>query len=222
MSLTSWLFIFSALGALVNLAKIIGFLKKALALKSTRAGIYVTKSHAIWSAVLASVCLIASIVGWLKLVTGPDEVDSIVNPARFVAAFGSVAPGTCTVDVEPNVIWSHRDRYRLAAGCFVYDGTVDIADAPHLQVTKAYDMTRSTLSMSLDWTDSFQQYLKGARRGEFTYVVFLLPKGVEPGNFSTIRQARAMGARVVLVGSGWVHKQPTPAVGVIGEEQRAR
>jgi hypothetical protein len=91
----------------------------------------------------------------------------------------------------------YAGEYKIASACYVYDGVGDLLYAPQLQVSKAYDIRNSPIRMLAQWGPTFRGYLQTKKFVGMAHVVLLVPMGVDPGQFTTLRQAQAMGVKIV-------------------------
>ena len=86
----------------------------------------------------------------------------------------------------------------MATACLLYDGKEDILDAPYLQVGGLYDIDKygGTKTLMAGWSPFFSNYFT-EKGGTGVYVALLLvPNGAETYQFTTLRQARALGVRI--------------------------
>ena len=137
----------------------------------------------------------------------PDNLpwwpESEQNPA--VRAWGDdPKQGWCTLNITGDRFLRYRNGYKVASACFLYDGTVEPLDAPRVQVSKLYDIRPGSMEMIALWEPEFLQYLERKHASGLTHVVLLVPLGVSTGQFSTLRQARALGIKTIAAGVGVV------------------
>ncbi len=150
----------------------------------------------LWSLLLA--------VTWLAI--GYDFYDRQHQPfPEFDApqeivysSYGSDGPNSCYYDVYGKTFLSRYKGYKLAVGCFVWDSSVDVLDAPSLQVGNLYDISTNKIRLRATWGDSFNEYrIKKNLGGVMNLAILLVPNGVQPSQFTTLRQARAFGVHIL-------------------------
>lgn len=91
-----------------------------------------------------------------------------------------------------------RADYKLATACLLSDGTRDLLDAPYLQVGGLYDIDKNggTKILRAAWSPSFTEHFVQMNSIGVLVALLLIPNGVEPYQFATLRQARAFGVRI--------------------------
>jgi hypothetical protein len=109
----------------------------------------------------------------------------------------------CKVVANGPRFWTYRDRYKLAGGCYIWDGLGSWLDAPQLQLSKAYDIEKTEIPTLVKWSPSFKKELlaKSPASLMINYVLLMVPLGIDVGSFSTLRQAKGMGVRIVFMGT---------------------
>jgi hypothetical protein len=100
------------------------------------------------------------------------------------------------MEVNGKSLMVREDQYKIAIACFVYDGSVDILDAPKIQVSSLYDINNNIPVAIVTWGEAYNQYrMKMSAKG--TNIALLnVPNGVLPTQFTTLRQARALGVKI--------------------------
>ena len=86
--------------------------------------------------------------------------------------------------------------HKIAVACFVHDGTMPILDVSPLQVGKLYDVSTSEIYLKATWADSRSQYLQLNKAIGIDVALLVIPNGVETSQFTTLRQARALGVLI--------------------------
>jgi hypothetical protein len=99
---------------------------------------------------------------------------------------------TCYMRVDGAAVLLNKSVYRLAIGCFTWDGAEDILDAPNFQVSNLYDIKDSVINMQQDFSEGFKQQGTAKHANAIFIAVLLVPDGVERNQFSTLRQARKL------------------------------
>jgi len=105
------------------------------------------------------------------------------------------------VETDGTFLSSYQKDYRLAAVAFRYYGNGDIKDASNLQKSGLYDIENGkiTIFIHLD-----EQFMRTMQHGEIrtNYFLLLVPNKVQPSQFSTLRQAESLGAKILQGGAG--------------------
>jgi hypothetical protein len=116
---------------------------------------------------------------------GPGQIASYPGP-----------PVTATFEhIAGHLLFRYRSRYKLVGVCF-HANTIasDVRDRV-LQKSVAYDIVDEPEALRIDLDEGFQKEELSVRGT--SYALLLVPKNVSPSQFSTIRQAEAMGAVMV-------------------------
>lgn len=137
---------------------------------------------------------------WIPYIMRPDDLPDFPDPHPPIREYG-VKVGECRVGVNGERFLKYAAHYKVACGCYFYDGSGDILDAPQLQTSAAYEINNSRITMRILWEPGFKQYVLAKLPGKLNLVVFLMPIGVEPDQFSTLRQAKALGVRLISAGA---------------------
>jgi pimeloyl-ACP methyl ester carboxylesterase len=99
-----------------------------------------------------------------------------------------------------NLLDKYKGRYKIAAACFFWNGLQDVNDTKGISKSAAFDITDGDIAMAIPWNEEFLRKFKlGAR--QTTYLLLLLPTGLEPSQFDSARGAMNKGA-VVLESHG--------------------
>lgn len=116
----------------------------------------------------------------------PPEFDDPQN--ALIVGWGS-DPSGCWMNVGQKAIEPLRGDYKQTIACFQYDGKEDVLDDPRLQVGGPYDIEK----------DGYKVLHAGS--GVFptgvNIVLLLLPNSVATNQFTTLRQARALGVKIL-------------------------
>lgn len=104
------------------------------------------------------------------------------------------------VETKGELFRPYRNSYYLAAVAF-HQISVDLPDVPNLQKSGSYDIKdgRITMAIQLD-----QQFINAIGQGAVNtnYALLLVPNKVRMDQFETLRQATALGVRVMQTSSG--------------------
>jgi hypothetical protein len=131
-----------------------------------------------------------------------DPIQSVKADTGVVVLWGIVdhregQPYRVQLVVDGGRILSHnpsfQSDYRLGLLCFRTDKTKDFRDIDRLQKSALYDVGDGAVHIVVTVDDAYvEEWKRGARLTY--YFLFLVPKGVGMSDFSTIRQAEALGA----------------------------
>jgi hypothetical protein len=116
--------------------------------------------------------------------------------STIVTAWAQDSPNSCSMDVNGNALLSRQSGYKLAIACFIYDGRTDILDAPYLQVSNLYDIRMGTVSIHAGYQPYFAEYGNKMHAVGIDIALLNVPNGVQASQFTTLRQARALGVRI--------------------------
>jgi pimeloyl-ACP methyl ester carboxylesterase len=105
------------------------------------------------------------------------------------------------VVVYGNLLGKFKDRYKVAAICFLYDGMQDPKDTKGISKSAAFDIIDGPITMAIPWNDQFLSLFLAGKR-HTNYVVLLLPHDLLPSQFDSIREATDKGAIFVEVRGG--------------------
>lgn len=121
--------------------------------------------------------------------------------APLLEGYGKDSPNSCfaVANGDNARLQSYSSSYRIAMGCFVYTGMEEMLDAPLLQVSNLYDIKKGPIPMRTELSAPFQQVLQTLNPVALNVVLFLVPKGVEPSQFSTLRQARDLNVKIIVL-----------------------
>lgn len=131
-----------------------------------------------------------------------DPIQEFDEPQnRIVTSWGRNGQG-CTMDVDQRVLQRFRLEYKLATACLIYDGTQDLLDDPYMQVGGLYDIDEHLFVKKLmaGFSQNFKEEYTQKRSHSVYVALLLVPKGIEPSQFATLRQARALGVRIPYIG----------------------
>jgi len=106
---------------------------------------------------------------------------------------------SCSLAVNEQHLLLLRNDYKLAVACFIYNGQGDILDAPNVEVGALYDIREGQSTLTAGWSQGFIQYrVQQGAAGSFV-ALLIIPKNVQTFQFTTLRQARALGVRIPSV-----------------------
>jgi hypothetical protein len=156
-------------------------------------------------------------LGFIGLAWAPYAIDLIWSPPHltefsYMTIWGPNSPpgqqptigGLKTLLAVANgrTLTSYSANYKLAAIAFHYYGMSDVDDVSTLQKSNLYDIKdQEAINILIPVTDVFREEMAHAGWGT-NYGLLLVPNGVSMDQFSTIRQAKALGVKVMQTSSG--------------------
>ncbi len=143
---------------------------------------------------------VLALAAWLPYYLGPPIINLDAGAALTSWGFypqNSTTPTECLLTVNPNKLGRYRLTYRVGAIVVRYNGSPDFKDATPLYKSTLYDIPESgspfAVVIAID-----SVFLKS--QGAPNFQLLLVPKNVHMEDFSTLRQAEAMGAKVIGMG----------------------
>jgi hypothetical protein len=137
------------------------------------------------------------ILAWVPYMIHPDDLQEWPHSEGYIITYGENGdPGVCNMSVHSRLFMQYRNGYKLAVVCFFYDGIGDVLDAPQIQVSKLYDISGADLEMKALWSSSFKELLFKKHASGLENLVLLIPSGIDPGQFDTLRQAKGLGVKI--------------------------
>lgn len=102
------------------------------------------------------------------------------------------------VTIDGRLLSAYSSQFKLAAVFFKWSGNPDFIDVEGLQKSNVYEIRHEAVRIviALD-----QEFLK-TRPGANNFVALLIPNALRMDQFSTLRQAYALGAIEIGTGSG--------------------
>ncbi len=141
---------------------------------------------------------------WIPYFIRPDDLPEFPDPHPYVIGYSqSFGARWCRVVINGQRFLKFQSHYKVAGACYLYDGIGDLMDVAQLQVGKAHDIRDEQIDIMTPFGPGFSGYLESKRAIGLTHVVLLIPKGIDPGDFSTLRQAKAMGVKIVSAGTSY-------------------
>lgn len=133
---------------------------------------------------------------------GPQQIDipEFDGPtAELIGGWGQDTSASCYMSVNGKLLLSRQSEYKLAIACFAYDGKEDILDAPYLQVSNLYDIKDGTVVIRGSYQPYFIDYSKQIHSVGIEVALLNVPNGIQPSQFTTLRQARALGVKILSI-----------------------
>ncbi len=162
----------------------------------------------VWLALFVTWIFLGYTIRELPTTEGMAEFDA-QNDA-LVISYGEELGGGYTITVNSSLLLDRQTGYKLAVGCFIYDGKEDLIDAPYLQVSNLYDIANGRVTMRASYKQYFWDYAKQVNANGITIALLNVPNGVRTDQFSTLRQARALGVKIPAVQTAAM-QQASPA-----------
>jgi hypothetical protein len=131
--------------------------------------------------------------------SGILEFDDARRAADLSGGYGQIAGSSCFMTVNSSLLLAMQDKYKLAIGCFISDGTTDILDAPEVQVSALYDIKDGDVTCRTNYSEAFQKYYGLKHSNGIMIAIFAVPNGVQSSSFTTLRQARAFGVKILEI-----------------------
>ncbi len=100
------------------------------------------------------------------------------------------------VAVDGRRLISSSPRYKVAAVCYLYTGLVDVLDLDELQKSVTYDIRNERMNIGIPLNDKFTKKIKEGMTGTI-YVILLVPAQIRTDQFTTLRQAYALGVKKI-------------------------
>jgi hypothetical protein len=201
MDSNSWLFVFAAIQAIGVLLAFFRVDVRILEYLRPGTTMPLVSRREWFMAILAIGSVVVSAVGWNRIEPDLPEFDSpqqVLLQGWMAAASGQGA-GFCNATVNGDRLWSYRNGYKLASGCLIWDGLGEFLDAPNVQQSPLYDIKHGSINLRAQWGEGFPKYMAEKHATGNFVAVFLVPNGVAPTQFSTLRQARALGVRIIAM-----------------------
>lgn len=142
------------------------------------------------------VALLAALT-WVPWVYGLSPFSIIEYPAVETAHFGDLSDGD--LYVLPTLKETKSDK-KIIAAVLLYPGVVDIMDTQGLQKSEAYDFTKGQKICLISPDQSFRNARRNGVRNE-NFFLLEVPAAVTKDQFSTLRQAIGLGAKIIYQGS---------------------
>jgi hypothetical protein len=129
-----------------------------------------------------------------------SEIPEFDNPnSGILLGGGQDSANSCYEQINGKALLVRQLGYKIAIGCFFYDGKEDILDAPYLQVGNLYDIKDGVIFVRATYQPYFIDYLKQMHSLGIMVALFNVPNGVQPNQFATLRQARSLGVKILQI-----------------------
>lgn len=159
--------------------------------------------HRYWPMIIMAILMLLTWVGVAVGYYGRNSASDIPefdgSNADLVLGWGQDTTGACDMNVNGKLLLNRQSGYKLAIGCFIYDGKEDILDAPYIQVSNLYDIKDGVIAMRSSYQPYFLEYYKQMHPTGTEIALFNVPNGVQPTQFTTLRQARSLGVKIPYI-----------------------
>jgi hypothetical protein len=129
----------------------------------------------------------------------PDIPEFDTPNSAIVTGWAQDTPSSCLMQVNGGALLSRQSGYKLAIACLIYDGKTDILDAPYLQVSNLYDIKLGSITMRAGYQPYFLEYESRMHAVGINIALLNIPNGIQPTQFTTLRQARSMGVKILIL-----------------------
>ena len=197
MSNTGWMFLFGLLAALVNAGRIVAWIQTWGTSVTGDDRVWMSRRNAYIIAGLVFFSLIPSGIGLLGNIGAQDD-----EPVkRYITEWGrSEIPDRVMIKTRGGYFRSKRSSYRLAMVCFPYYGVGDPIDTV-VYKSDLRDIVEAEIEVTAQFPRSF--LAPGIEvKTTINYVLLLVPNGVTMDQFSTLRQAIALGVKQLQMVGG--------------------
>jgi len=149
---------------------------------------------------------IITAMGLLVLLAWVPLVIEIVTPKPQqpmigVASWGGLDLSQGTMPIIAVMTQSNPDL-KLMGIAYHYDGQTDFTDVKALQKSALYDVRQGAETVLIKADTDFVNEVMSGKHVRTNYILMTIPAKLEQPQFSTLRQAFAMGAQVVWTGVG--------------------
>jgi hypothetical protein len=165
--------------------------------------------------ILVCLCVVSSATSWYRLHQIYDripyaEYQSPLNTMGAMQSWGGGQfnkigqpgqTGQSVIKVDGNAIVSYQSDFKVAGLVLHYSGKTDLKDVSELTKTGLYDIAPNEIIMIVDLNQTFLDEMAHGISGT-NYIAILVPNDVRLDQFATIRQAEAMGVKVIGRASG--------------------
>jgi hypothetical protein len=141
---------------------------------------------------------------WGPFVLQHYSSDDVFGRVVLTWGGGGADAGFTKITVKPSLLVNYQEGFRLAGICFLYSGLGDALDETGLQKSALRDIENGDqLEITIPLDVDFRSKLRQASTA--TYAVLIVPKHVRMDQFSTLRQAQALGGKVIWHGTAGLH-----------------
>ena len=80
----------------------------------------------------------------------------------------------------------------------MWDASQDMLDAPYLQQSALFDIKKGSVLVTAKWGASFPKYMEQTHSVGLYCPLMLVPIGINPSQFNTLREARRLGVKIIF------------------------
>jgi hypothetical protein len=118
-------------------------------------------------------------------------------PQTMHVQYGNLPDGRLYISME---VPEDKPGRKIIGVAFHYRGNVDVNDAGGLQKSKPYDYRKGTQFLSIEPDQIFSDEVRRGLSGT-NFAAFNVPEGITEDQFSTLRQAYKLGAKLIFSAS---------------------
>jgi hypothetical protein len=119
---------------------------------------------------------------------------------NIMMQWGYQPPNENEITFDGSKLLSLQNDYKIVGVALHYDGKEDVLDENNLLVSSEYSITPFPMTMVIPWSSQYTSEVEAGEKNT-TYYLLALPNGMTTGQFSTLRQAKALGA-IILADEG--------------------
>lgn len=133
---------------------------------------------------------------------GPPKEGSRVSFAKSKDDPGEIiGKAESYLKVDGTKLKRYRDKYKIWAAIFTYDGTIEYKDVQLGGSSGLFDVADGPIDITVPWNEHFKWRLTHHWRGT-DYVVLLVPMKITSPSFRTIREALDQGSVQIALKTG--------------------
>jgi hypothetical protein len=160
---------------------------------------------------LLTIGLVGFLISWFGGEQKPSkplmsEYGVAVTGTRFVARYGhpeDVPPGQAShIKLDGSrVMYLNPKKYRLMGVLYHIPPNVDRVDVNGISKSTEFDIRGEQIDIQIPWNQKFiGEFVNGEKMS--AYALLAVPVGITGAQFDTLRQAEALGARILEEGGG--------------------
>jgi hypothetical protein len=151
-----------------------------------------------WRSPTVLILAVLTILNWTPyLLSKIPQIPNYGKDETAVASWGGSGGDRFHITANGDHLIRYQSKYKMIAVMFFNDGFRDRIDLDIIQKSAVYNIEPGQIDMGM----RFDKTPFLGRRGLFSFALLLLPEGLPPNTFSTIRIAQALGAKYVWNGS---------------------
>jgi hypothetical protein len=162
----------------------------------------------LWKSPIVIVMFILACLTWGPYVLThfpTDKTTTIPNLGITIEGdadqFNRFLNATLSISIDGNQIYGYSPQ-KVMAVAFHWPTDRDIDDAQDLQKSQVLDIRKSSLTFYMNTSQSFLDLVN--KGSPIYYAIIILPTNISGDSFSTMRQVKIEGAKILEAGSGGV------------------